>query len=89
MDDTELNAIMIRKAGDRVIELCKADKSFRDKIIDMRLSLAFGEPKFNHYAFYEMCVHYGLRENETMKEFFARRICDKCKINELLNLLGV
>ena len=89
MDDTELHAIMIRKAGDRVIELCKADKSFRDKIIDVKLSHAFGEPKFDHYAFYEMCNYYGLQENETMKGFLARRVGDNEKMSELLRLLGV
>ena len=89
MNETELNAITIRKAGDRVIELCKADKSFRDKIIDVKLSIVCGKPIFDHYAFYEMCKHYGMSENETMKEFLSRRIGDKDKMKELRSFLGV
>lgn len=88
-NDTELNAITIRKAGDRVIELCKADKSFRDKIIDVKLSIVCGKPIFDLYAFYEMCNYYGLQENETMKEFLSRRIGDEDKMKELRSFLGV
>lgn len=88
-NDTELNAELIRKAGDRVIELCKVDKSFRDKIIDIKLSVVCGKPIFGHYAFYEMCKHYGMSEDESMEEFLSRRIGDEDKMNELRKLLNV
>lgn len=88
-NDTELNAITICKAGDRVIELCKADKSFRDGIIDMKLSLAFGKPTLDLYALEDMCEYYGMQEDESMEEFLTRRIGDKDKMKELRSFLGV
>ena len=89
MNDTELNAKQIRKAGDRVVEICKADKSFRDRIIDMELSLAFDKPMIDLYSLEDMCEYYGMQEDESMEEFLTRRIGDKDKMKELRSFLGV
>lgn len=88
-NDTELNAEQIRKAGYRVLELCKADESFRHGLIDMQLTALCRKPMIDLYALEDMCKHYGMSEDESMEEFLSRRIGDEDKMNELRELLNV
>lgn len=88
-NDTELNAEQIRKAGYRVLELCKADESFRHGLIDMQLTALYRKPMIDLYALKDMCKHYGMSEDESMEEFLSRRIGDEDKMNELRELLNV
>lgn len=88
-NETELNAITIRNAGDRVIKLCKADESFRHGIIDMKLTLTFGKPVIDLYGLEAICKQYGMQEGESMEEFLSRWIGDEDKMNELRSLISL
>lgn len=82
-NDTELNAELIRKAGKRILEICKADESFLDTIIDKKLSELCGKPIIDTITLLCICVYYGMREGESIDDFLARRIENECELNEL------
>lgn len=88
-NDTELNAEQIRYAGKRILEICKADESFLDTIIDKKLSALCGKPIIDTITLLCICVYYGMSEDESMEEFLSRRIGDEDKMNELRELLNV